>query len=104
MLKGANTNPGARRHLAAREREVKALELRKAGWSYPKIGRELGVSQVAAYKIVMRVLDRFGEKAKEDAEKLRAIELHRLETMHAAIWPKAKRGNLGAIAAELKIA
>jgi hypothetical protein len=97
------SNRGAKRHLEAREREVKALELRKAGLSYPQIGKALGVSQVAAYKIVMRVLQRYEANIQEETEDLREIELQRLDRMLNAIEPKIRRGDLKAIAVAVRI-
>ena len=48
---------GAKPHLLARAREIKALDLRQRGKSHSESGTDLGVTPAAAYQIVMRVFE-----------------------------------------------
>ena len=82
------------RRLAARERQIRALELRREGKSFPQIARELGYRSVAgAYDSVMGALR---ETVREPAEQVRALELERLGLMFAAVWPTALEGDIPA--------
>ena len=82
------------RRLAARERQIRALELRREGKSFPQIARELGYRSVAgAYDSVMGALR---ETVREPAEQVRALELERIDLMFAAVWPTALEGHIAA--------
>jgi len=86
----ADTNsPRAPRRVLARERERRAITLRMAGATYRQIGEELGVSGQAAWGSVDRALRRVAKHTNEDAEKLRRIELRRLEKLHLLVWKEA---------------
>lgn len=100
MAKGNKTSA---RSTLAREREAKAMELRKAGKSYTAIGAELKVSDVAAYKMVRRSLDRLEKLTNEEAIEVRRIETERIDTMLAAVWPNAEKGDLDTIATVIKL-
>jgi hypothetical protein len=65
----------------AAERDAAALELRAAGLSFRAIGRQLGCGTTTAYKRVSRGLDRI---VAEPADRVRALELHRLDQLQAA--------------------
>lgn len=91
------------RSVLAREREVQALELRKAGASYAAIGQALGISAMGAYKAVQRALKRLTKHSEAAAAEVRALELARLDAMLLAIWPQVKQGHLGAIDRALRI-
>jgi hypothetical protein len=89
--------------VTARERELEALEMRKAGWSYAKIGEALCITPIGAHKAVMRVLERMTQQAAEDAAKVRQIELERLDELWQIAWESAIDGDLKAIETCLKI-
>lgn len=74
------------RNLAARQREQKAIALRKAGATYDQIGGALGVAPLSAYRIVKRAIDRVIDLYKPDAEHVRALELERLDSMFFKVW------------------
>lgn len=77
------------RAMNARAREVKALEMRMSGLPYSQIAASLGYKgRSSAYSAVMRVLDR---REQEPAEKVRNLELQRLERLLMAYWPRAIR-------------
>lgn len=82
------------RRLAAHERQIRALELRRQGKSFPEIARELGYRGVAsAYDAVMGALR---ATLREPAEQVRALELERLDIMLNAVWPAALEGDIAA--------
>ncbi len=89
------------KRLAAAERQRQALELRKAGHSFPVIARHLGYrSMSGAYDAVMAGLR---ATLQEPADEVRTMELARCDQLLAACWKPALGGDLGAIAAVLRI-
>lgn len=90
------------RMIRAREREKKALELRKAGATYAQIAEKLGYSDPkSAWHAVMRALDRL---PREDAEKVRRLELSRLDTIALRLWRKiVEEGDIQAVNAYLRV-
>lgn len=90
------------RGVEARVREQRALELRRAGWSYDRIGGDLGVGRASAFKIVRRVLQRLAAEATEDAGEVRRLELERLDALLTGLWPAAEAGDVAAVAAVLR--
>ena len=87
---------------SARERAIRALELRRAGLNYDQIAEQLGYSQAAGvYNVVKRELER---ARIETADDVLNLELSRLDRMEAALWPAAARGEVAAIDRLLKIA
>ena len=95
--------PSAPANLTTREREETAYTLRIAGWGYKEIGPYIGVSSTAAYQMVMRVLDRMETDLKGGADKVRNMELDRLDEMIKVLWPKVKAGDQFAVDRVLKI-
>ncbi len=90
------------RRLQAIDRQFKALELRKAGASYPAIARQLGYkSPSGAYQAIMSAIKR---TLREPADDVRKLELARLDDMLLAIWAQVKNGNFGAIDRAIKVA
>lgn len=68
------------------EREIRAVELRKAGHSFFEIAQALGFSNKgAAWKAVRRALQRWGA---ENVAELRQLEVMRLDTITRKLWPK----------------
>ena len=77
-------------------REQRVLELRAAGHGFDDIAAECGyANRGSAWKAYQRALTATGRDM-TDAQH-RALELHRLELMHNAVWPAASRGDLGAV-------
>lgn len=68
----------------------KALELRKAGMSYPKIAGEMDCSVSTAHGYVQAALK---ETIQEPADEVRAIELERLDIMIRSLWPTVLGGS-----------
>lgn len=89
------------RRLEALERQLQALELRKAGLSYPVIADKLGYASASgAYQAVESAIQKVLE---EPAEKVRKMALSRLDSFMLSIWPKLREGDLTAIDRALKI-
>lgn len=77
------------------EKERDALELRKGGATFEQIAREVGYSDGSgAAKAVSRAL---ADTIQEPAADLRRLELERLDSLLAALWPKAIDGDAQAV-------
>jgi hypothetical protein len=70
----------------AHERKLQALELRKKRASYREIGRVLGVSAQAAWKLVNKALI---ETIQDPADDVRRIELESLDQLEMRLWQNA---------------
>ena len=97
-------NPGSALKLAARIREKQACELRLNGLSYKEIGARLKITDMGAYKCIMRCLERELTDIRERIPAMRKIELNRCDKMLKAIAGRVNRGDLKAISIALKIA
>ena len=66
------------------------LELRASGASYSQIGKSLSpsVSKQRAFRIVQKALDGLIQQCNETAERVRQLELYRLDRMRLALDPK----------------
>lgn len=74
---------------------TKALELRLAGVSYGKIATTLGLADaVEARAAVLTALDDDELDAADDAV---LLEVQRVDRLHTALWPRAVKGDLGAL-------
>lgn len=83
------------------DNQLKALELRKAGVSYQRIADTLGYKSASgAHKAVQTALKK---TLQEPADDLRKLELERLDSAAAAIYPSVKQGQYGAIDRWIKI-
>jgi len=88
------------RQLRAIDRQRQALELRKAGATYPMIAERIGLSLGGAHKAVMAALK---ATIQEPADDVRRLEVARLDTMILAVWTKVRQGDPAAITVALKI-
>ena len=83
------------------KRDPQALELWRGGASFDLIAGKLGFRDaVAAEAAAVRELER---SPNPDPADLVRLELHRLDVMQMALWPKARRGEESAIAMVLDI-
>ena len=98
----AEVPPGRSNALAA-ERRQQAWELRKAGATYRAIGGHIGVSHTQARRYVFAGIAELNAITQEDVALHRRLQLERLQDLLFACWPKARGGDLDAIAASLKI-
>jgi hypothetical protein len=86
--------------MRAAERQVKAIELRRSGMTYERIGREIGFTTMAAYLAVKVGLEK---SLREPGDALRELEVQRMEELLEAVWPLAKSGDLFAVDRVIKI-
>jgi hypothetical protein len=77
--------------LSKKDKIVKALGLRTGGASYSSIGDVLGISKTRAYELVMEGLEQIEKQTHETAEKVRGLELGRLDGIILSHWQT--RGN-----------
>lgn len=90
--------------IAIAQRRALALTLRKQGGSFRDIadalrkqpGVSAGYSPSNAYRDVRDELDRLNKQNSETAEQVRRLELERLDTLHAKLWPMALKGDFAA--------
>lgn len=78
------THKGEEERMA--DRRVKALELRKTGMTYAKIGEELGVSMQTANKDVKTALKDLADLGLHLSVELRHMELMRLDDALAKVY------------------
>ena len=89
------------RELDALDKQMRALELRKAGVSYSDIAKSLGYKSASgAFAAVRSALIK---TLREPADELRALELERLDALWFTYYPMAKRGDLQAMDRCIKI-
>lgn len=84
------------------DKERKAIELRRAGYTFDEIARNLGYkTPQGAYLAYHRALKRTLIKA--GTEEARATEIDRLDRLQRGIWATAVAGNPQAVSAVLKL-
>jgi hypothetical protein len=90
--------------VTAAERRSKALELRKLGLTYKKIGDQRGITEAGAHKIVTTALQQLNEKSAESAAEVRRLELERLDEYQLVVARDFKSDRaLGAVDRALRI-
>lgn len=89
--RGAGESIYSSRRIEAKERQLKALELRKTGASFVSIGRELDVSESMARQYVKSAVKAFIPL--ELIEEIIALENARLDALLKALWPAAMDGH-----------
>ena len=76
-------------------KELKVLDLRRAGFTFQRIAEETGYRQPSgAQRAYKRIMDRTKPQAVEEH---RWQELDRLDRMQVALWPRAMKGDDKAI-------
>lgn len=75
------------------QRRSKALEMRKAGFSYEQISMELGVTKKCAFDYVEQELASVAKYRQEQAETLLQLELLRLDEIIKFMWVRAQSRN-----------
>jgi hypothetical protein len=96
-VKNSNTSAKAQKRL---ENIALVLELRRGGYAFEQIGKQIGVHLTTARDMW---LDGMDAVVHEPAEKLLPIELDRLDEMQASIYAKAAKGDQAAIERVLRI-
>ena len=72
----------------AADNQVKAIELRKLGYTLAAIGKTLGVTEARAHQYVKAGLEQLAKQAIDNADGLRELELARIDQMTAVLGPK----------------
>jgi hypothetical protein len=73
------------RKVKSHQQMIMALELRASGARYLQIAKALSVSKSRAWRIVGKALDQLVEHCKETAERVRQLELYRLDRYRLAL-------------------
>lgn len=98
---GRVASPTSPKAIAVAERRAQALALRKAGWTYADIAKQLEVSLPMAHRYVKTAMEKL---VSEPAEELRQLQIERLHVLLAAVWPEAvKNKSMAAIEKARKI-
>jgi hypothetical protein len=82
---------------------TKVMKLRLEGLTFREIGQRMGFSEVRAFNICKQELNRLNTIRAETCEQLQRLELSRLDEMWKGIWTKARRGDIGAQSACLRL-
>jgi len=83
------------------DKELRALELRRAGLTYPMIAKEMGyAAESSAFRAVKRALER---TLREPADAIRQHENDRLDQWLLRLMPAIERGEPRSIEVALKI-
>lgn len=91
----------SRRHIDVRERQGKALELRKAGATYAQIAEAVGYAhEQSAYKAVRKAMQAI---VQEPSEELALLQQERLNHMLVILWPRIQGGEDTAINTALRV-
>jgi hypothetical protein len=81
------TQQNSRRRVKKHQQMAQALELRATGASFRQIAEALSVSKPRAFRIVRAALDELAQHCHETAERVRCLELHRLDRIRLALDP-----------------
>lgn len=79
------------------ERRKKAVELRRAGLTYAKIGEQLGITRQSSFAHVRAVLTELRCETAEDGAMVKQLELERLDHATALAMSAIAEGNLAGI-------
>jgi hypothetical protein len=83
--------------------QAKALELRRMGFGYQAIAEQIGVGKSQAHRYVIAGLADARAQISAHSDELKSEEISRLDGMLAALWPKARKGEVAAVDRVLKI-
>jgi IS30 family transposase len=72
--------------LSSAEKKAKAVELRRKGYQFKEIGRELGVTEGRAHQIISEECKRWRDNSQEAVEDLRQFEAMELEELRKHLW------------------
>lgn len=89
--------------IKAAERQIKALELRKAGATLRQIGEALDCSEQRAHQIICGRLKKINDVRAGLTEDVRQLEIERLDAMFLGLWSRAREGDEKAVRAAVLI-
>src|SRR5258705_771659 len=78
----------APRRVKSHQHMIIALELRASGASFLQIGKALSVSKPRAFRIVRKALDELVQHCQDTAERVRQLELYRMDRIRLALDPR----------------
>ena len=84
-------------------RQQRAMDMRMLGFSYRAIAKDCGVNEATSYKDVQSALSSLDKVKKDTAEKMREMELVRLDHMTQRLAGDVNKGDTKAILAEVRI-
>lgn len=87
-------------HIAKVDRQIQALNMRRAGKPVPEIAAILGVGTTTIYKYIQ---DGLRDASREAAEDHIALHISRCEAMISGAWADARSGDTKAMGAVLKV-
>jgi hypothetical protein len=96
--KNSHTSP---KRIAQRKKEAQALQLREHGYSHAQIGEHMKLSPSRVCRMIFSAMDKLIPV--ESAERVRTLELRRLDAIQSEIWEDVTNGNLGAIHTYLRL-
>ena len=104
----ARTNVGAAaktspRRVRTTEQTIKALDLRKKGFTYTQIAAELKCARSTACRYVLSELEYLADQCREEAGQVRDLELQRLDELYLVAWKAIADGSETAIDRCLRI-
>lgn len=76
-------------HIEKLERQARAVALRKMGFSYTEIAKDLDVTKQAAFAYVKEAIAELKDEIREDSEDVKELELQRLDAMLVRLWRSA---------------
>jgi hypothetical protein len=83
------------------DKEVRVLELRRAGLTWQRIAEQVGYADhTGAYAAYKRAIKRTQQ---QPADELREAEIDRLDRLQLAVWPRAMNGDNSSIVTILRI-
>lgn len=85
------------------EKRSMAFELRMAGWMPEEIAVHLGVAEKDVEKMLQSYCQQVKEKDARHTLELRELELARIDSMFAGVYPKAMLGDTDSIGAAVKL-
>jgi hypothetical protein len=96
--KNSHTSP---KRIAQRRKEALALQLREQGYSHAQIAAHMKLSPSRVCRMIFSAMDKLIPV--ESAERVRVLEMRRLDAIQSEIWEDVINGNLGAIHAYLRL-
>ena len=84
-------------------RQQRAMDMRMLGYSYRAIAKDCGVNEATSYNDVQSSLSSLDKVKKESAERMREMELVRLDHMTQRLASDVNKGDTKAILAEVRI-
>lgn len=99
MARGKSTKENAK----IIERQIQALQMRRSGFSYRKIGARLGITHVQARADVLKALEARKQDRDVEADLLVQLELERLDMLLEGLYRMAEVGNPLAVEKFLKV-